>query len=637
MKNRAPIVLLLLPLLLANGDCGSGGSTSAPADSAWSDGPDLGDGPTCFPARQLRCGDVIASDNGDWNAGATDVLDFYDVAVGNYSGPEVTYWFDAQATEEVEFALVDPSPSVLNHDLFVLDARVGCTSGAALDYGFNSLSFDAREGERYYLVVDGFAGSRGPFEARLECSGAPEDPVPPVESLDPFAPQPDSGEGLTNVSASLEALLEHGTLADACDAWKADPMDRRKKLLCGKARFFGEPMGTDGIPQPLLDWVGRNFPDFAGEGFTEFGLVRDPYADVPRALGFGVSGRFGNADALGMTCASCHFGRMPDGRYAVGYPNHRYDYGTHMLSIMLGPLAGMPGFDPNDHHPDAMAAIQPMVDRFRDDPLLGLGMMMNMIPLLTAMGDIPEVPYDVEGEYASWRSGTMDFLTAPLPADDGVHTVSRILPLWGIPDDVDAARYGSGHAQLGWTGGTRSILDFARAFVHVGGGDLSEWPDTELEPLEEFVLSLRAPSPPTSPAASAVAAGEAVFEDGGCLACHGGPRGGGHEIFDWDEIGTDPQLAKWGAPDADGELCCGLSDFDHSYDTGGIKAPRLVGVWAFERLLHNGALDSLEQLLCLEARPPGDVAPFSARGHTFGCESLSVQERRDLIAYLRTR
>lgn len=636
--SRFAVLALSLPVLLGYGACEpSPSAPDRPGDSGSPfAAPDDPDAPTCLPVRQLRCGDVVDADNGDWNQGATDTLDFYDVAVGNYRGPELTFWFDATATETASLELVDPAPSVLNHDLFVLDARQGCTSAAAVEYGFNSVDVDVVAGERYYVVVDGFDGHHGEFRLGLDCDGAPDDDAPPEGTRpDPFAPQPDTAEGLTNVAGSLTALLEDGSLDGACDAWRANPTDRRAKLLCGKHRFFYEPMGTDGIPLPLLDWVGRNFPDFAGEGFTGFGLIRDPYAAVPRALGFGPSGTFGNADAYGMTCASCHFGRMPDGRYAVGYPNHEYDYGTHMLALMVGVKAGMPTWNPDDHHPDAVTAVQPMLDRFAADPFLGLGMMMNMIPLLTALNNVPVVPYAAEGEYASWRTGTMDFLTPPLSADDGVHTVSRILPLWGIADEADFAAYGTDHAQLGWTGGTRTILDFARAFVHMGGGDLDQWTDRELEPLQEYILSLRAPDAPSPSSPERVEAGRAVF-DGACISCHGGPRGGGLDIYDWQTIGTDDALADWGAPAGDGELCCGLSDYDHSYDTEGVKAPRLVGVGTFSRVLHNGSLDSLEQLLCLAPRPASHAPPFAAGGHTFGCGSLSEAARTDLITFLRT-
>ncbi len=645
MKTSALLLALAAVPLLGFGSCEPAASASPAGDEPDFEPPAAGPADTfdCLPVQPLVCGATVDGDTSDPNHGTTQAVDFYAGAVGSYAGPELSYRVDATASGSVEVAFVDPEPTLLNHDLFVLDATLGCTGEAALARGFNSLSFPVEAGHRYYVVVDGPDEAGGAFAASTECedgavlSDGVDEADPGVGRPDPFAAQPDTGEGLVNISADLQELLEFGEIFDGCDRWAEHPEDRHAKLLCGKYRFFYEPMGTDGIPQPRLDWMGGNFPDWAGDSFAGFGLVPDPYADEPRALGFGRAGSFGFADTQGMTCASCHFGELPDGRYAIGYPNHDYDYGTHMLSLMVGVQAGIPGFDASAQHPDAIAALQPMIDAFGADPWLTASLMWNLTSLLTEVGNIPEVPYEVQGQYASWRTGTMDFLIAPLSADDGVHTVSRISPLWGIADEPDFAAYGTDHAQLGWTGGTRSIADFARGFVHVGGGDLNDWPDEQLEPLAEFILSLRAPAPAVPPHPSDVAAGRAVFETSGCIDCHGGPRGGGLEIYSWEEIGTDDTLRTWGAPDADGELCCGLSDYDNSYDTGGVKAPRLVGAGTFGRFLHNGALDSLEQLFCLKARPAAEVPPFAARGHEFGCDSLSVQQREQLAAFLRAQ
>lgn len=648
MRCPAPLFAPIPALLLGFGSCEAPITTTAdaeaPAALEETSSADHDDsGWACAPERALACGETLAGDTGDWNDGGTDAVDFYAGVVGNFGAPELAWQLHAADSGTVEVAFVDPEPTVLNQDLFVLDADGGCRGEAAVARGFNSVSVEVVAGRSYFLVVDGPAGQAGPFEATVACGDgatleatAPSGPESGFDRPDPFAPQPDTAEGLVNVSADLRTLLEDGALPEACAQWEQHPEDRAAKLRCGKYRFFYEPMGTDGIPAPLLDWVGGNFPTWAGDGFEGFGLVRDPYADLPRPLGFGTSGRFGLADTLGMTCASCHFGQMPDGRFAVGYPNHRYDYGVHMLALMVGVKAGIPGFDPASYHPDAVAAIQPMIDAFDEDPLLGAGLLWQLLPLLTEAANIPEVPHGVQGQYASWRSGTMDFLIAPLAADDGVHTISRISPLWGIADKADFDAYGTDHAQLGWTGGTRSVLDFARGFVHVGGGDLEQWPDEQLAPLAEYILSLRAPAPPSPPPADAVAQGRAIFDSAGCVDCHAGPRGGGLEIHGWGEIGTDPALTSWGAPDGDGGLCCGLSDFDHAYDTGGIKAPRLVGAWAFERFLHNGALDSLEQLLCLAPRPPSETPPFAATGHEFGCDTLTPEQRRHLVDFLRS-
>ena len=79
-----------------------------------------------------------------------------------------------------------------------------------------------------------------------------DDIEPEEPAFDPFAPLEIRDEGLINTSFDLDEVLEFGSLEGACDAWEADPNDRRKMLLCGKRMFFYEGFGTLGIPEPCL-------------------------------------------------------------------------------------------------------------------------------------------------------------------------------------------------------------------------------------------------------------------------------------------------------------------------------------------------------------------------------------------------
>ena len=136
--------------------------------------PDVTGGPfdapndDCYAVKRLTYGSVIQGDTSDVNQGTTSLLDGYPVTVGNYISAELTYIFAATHSGEVTFSLIDPTPTQVNHDLFVLDSRRGCNAEAAIDWGFNSVSFDAEAGVSYYFVVDGFAGDEGAFEAVVQ-------------------------------------------------------------------------------------------------------------------------------------------------------------------------------------------------------------------------------------------------------------------------------------------------------------------------------------------------------------------------------------------------------------------------------------------------------------------------------------
>jgi hypothetical protein len=72
---------------------------------------------------------------------------------------------------------VDPHPSTVNLDLFVLRGGDVCKSGDAFGRGFNSLNFEVTGGETHFIVIDGFDGDAGAFEVELDCAlGGSEGP-----------------------------------------------------------------------------------------------------------------------------------------------------------------------------------------------------------------------------------------------------------------------------------------------------------------------------------------------------------------------------------------------------------------------------------------------------------------------------
>ena len=462
-------------------------------------------------------------------------------------------------------------------------------------------------------------------------AGCGDDLPPDGLDGDPFRPQPDTAEGLTNVSDDLDALLERGELEGACERYRAGARDRRSMLLCGKSMFFDESFDTVGVPATLIDHLVRHYPDQVGAGFERMGMVPDPRSPDGLPLGLAPTVPLdpaGDVPAYAFTCASCHFGQLPDGRYAVGAPNHRYDYGGQILALAVYPTVAL-GFG-GEHAPEALDRIGPLLDRYEEDEAVRDALLEATLPLAGLGGGAPAFTVEVERAYATWPVGAMDFTIAPLPLEDEVHTISKIIDLWGIPtpEEMDAA--GMPHAMLAWTGAARSLPDFAAGFAVIGGEE--PWSAEELAPLVEYIYSLRAPDNPQPPEDELVATGERLFQERDCAGCHGAPRGGGHRIFDFDEIGTDRAMALWLDPDGDGQPCCGVEL--SAPLTGGIKSPRLTGMWAKQRFLHNGALDSLDQLFCLNGPRPGvDQPPYGDGGHEMTC-ALDPAEKRALIAYL---
>ena len=145
----------------------------------------------CAPIRWLACGETASGDTSDWNEGITDAIDGWPVAVGNYQGSEAAYAFQAPSHGRVVWSLVDPEPSAINHDLFVLDGTGGrCEAAAAIERGFNEVEFDAVAGRTYFLVLDSSEQDAGAYEVSLDCGGADADVVETLPSTaGPVAPQ----------------------------------------------------------------------------------------------------------------------------------------------------------------------------------------------------------------------------------------------------------------------------------------------------------------------------------------------------------------------------------------------------------------------------------------------------------------
>lgn len=468
-------------------------------------------------------------------------------------------------------------------------------------------------------------------DAGLTEASAPDGGAAP-SSYDPFAPQPDESGGLTNVSGDLSAVLENGALAGACDKYAAGQTDRKTMLLCGKWKFFYDPFGTSGIPAAVVQFLATNFPNELGLGFSKLGMIPDPASSTHLPLGIAPTAALGgNIPAVAFTCASCHFAQLPDGRYAVGAPNHRYDYGTHILTISLVPGLSMGLSQASAHDPAAVAKVQPVLDRLSSDPSLKTQFTLALLPLASLKQ--PALTPDIEHDYASWPTGALDFLMAPLPVDDGVHIVGKMIGLWGIPRPQEASEQGMTDALLGWTGDAASLDEFLRGFATLGGAS-STPTQADMDPLIEYIYSLRAPSNPNPPDPALVATGKALYWSKGCADCHDGPRGSGKRAYTFQEVGTDPALERWADPTLSGAACCGVPAPMNGL-THGVKTPRLVGMWALGRFLHDGALSTLEQLFCLGGgRPPTGTEPLRTDGHDFTCNGLTDDEKRALVAYL---
>ena len=98
-------------------------------------------------------------------------------------------------------------------------------------------------------------------------------------------------------------------------------------------------------------------------------------------MGFPAGREFGGQPTLTYGCASCHFGQMPDGRYAVGYPNLQYNYGQHALALFIPAQKANPMFNEDDYEPAALEKVRPLLDRLDGDLWLRTQLSTSMLAL----------------------------------------------------------------------------------------------------------------------------------------------------------------------------------------------------------------------------------------------------------------
>jgi hypothetical protein len=151
----------------------------------------------------------------------------------------------------------------------------------------------------------------------------------------------------------------------------------------------------------------------------------------------------------------------------------------------------------------------------------------------------------------------------------------------------------------------RDMMRYITTVTDVSAAHKIRYSDEHLYAMANYLYSLEPPPNPNPPNA----AGRKIFDREGCAHCHTPPLYTNNDRIPAAEIGTDPRYTT-----------------DSPKATGYYKVPSLKGLWYRGPIEHNGRAASLEEWFDPNRR---------AQGHNFGLK-LSAEERRDLIAFLRT-
>jgi mono/diheme cytochrome c family protein len=332
---------------------------------------------------------------------------------------------------------------------------------------------------------------------------------------------------------------------------------------------------------------------------------------------------------VGLTnCSSCHVRYMPDGREIPGAPNNTPD---NPLFAYMGVPAASPIPLPGDDEPVSIWRSY-YVPWVKDDVHARFKTMA--MPELNKLMEPSLEP----GLFPRWNGSPI--YPTKIPDLIGLrerkyidHTATHLHRYAG-----DVMRYAAlvAYADISDFGPHRILTDTQRKIP-------SRLPDEALFALTLYIYSLRPPANP-NPFDARAAAGQKVFEQSGCIACHASPYATNNKLTLAQgftppadlpptldvmrvSVGTDPALA-----------------LKTRKGTGYYKVPSLKGLWYRGRYLHDGSLTKLEEMFDsgrLRAdfepsgfNPPG-VKQRAIKGHEFGL-TLAPKEREQLVAFLKT-
>lgn len=114
----------------------------------------------CQPMKTIGCGGVDSAST----IGLANNITTYQCTTWNESGPEYVYSFVPHGNGQVTATI---SGMTADLDVFVLEGT--CGQNSCIAYGDSFATFNAKSGTQYYIVVDGYAGSKDNFTLSVVC------------------------------------------------------------------------------------------------------------------------------------------------------------------------------------------------------------------------------------------------------------------------------------------------------------------------------------------------------------------------------------------------------------------------------------------------------------------------------------
>lgn len=494
-----------------------------------------------------------------------------------------------------------------------------------------------------------------------------------LESCGPLALQTRSfslkaqTEVTRDIGSSIEEVIEFDTIKTACSEYflllddhddpiaGTDPIRlKRLEILCGKWLFIGwETSGKLPLPEILFDAIKRSWPDRVGKNFEKIGFLPNPANPAGRPLGVARSTtRYTGMPSVNVTCAACHVGRLPDGRYAIGAPNHELNLSEFNLMSYYPLYAAMHQTDRQRLPPEAQTYYD-RLERTERKRVTTDGknidwsnIVFKYSKLLRWLGIGPKGLADAkfvvmppDRDLMSWIKGKPGVFNpgAPMLTLQVPDVPNLSIPqLWGITgyaEDFEAGKV----APLGQTTKYASLEKFTASAYIYAYQDMTLIRPRHIRPLVAYLRQLKTPLTKESLSIDKVQHGQQLFS-ANCKTCHNGIAGESTQLYRAELTGTHSSLENprqdYKATTPIAKLIDDLSEqlaAELKPQPVGIRSRRLTGIWSRKYLMIDGSVDDLEDLFCLKGSRTQANSP-----HQDLCLSFDEEQKKNLMAYLKS-
>lgn len=471
-----------------------------------------------------------------------------------------------------------------------------------------------------------------------------------------------------DVGSSLSEILERERIQPACDAyWKkldntdtplpdSDPNQLRDlEILCGKWLFLGwETTGKLPLPEILFDAVKRSWPERVGENFEKLGFLPNPTDPAKRPLGVVRSTtRYTGMPSVNVTCAACHVGQLPDGRYAIGAPNTRLDLSTFNL-MSYYPLYMAMSNQERDTLPGPVGRFFKELEKTERKRVFGgnnlidwsnvvfkYSKLLHMLKIgPKGLPDAQFVVMPPDRDLMSWIEGRPGVFNpgAPMLTLQKEHVPNLSIPqIWDISgheEDYNENRV----APLGQTTKYASLEKFVSSALVYAYQDLSLVRPRHVKPLVAYLRQLKSPANVQRADPLIRQQGETLFSQS-CQQCHNGVAGETTRLYPAELTGTAKALENprenYKATTPIAQLIDNLSQSlkaELNPQPQGIRSRRLSGIWARQNLMIDGSVTDLNDLFCRNTT----ARLRNSSPHQELCTSFDGAQKDALIAYLKS-